>query len=197
MLIPANVTRSIEQAADFPGGPSFHTITNAIGLALPSWIGSGVVINGLTTGLTGAGTVTGTMIFLGNTPDVLLSLENGGVGGSQANRFARALALGITEALMGTTYTGVSAGVSSGTDISLVASVNVTTLASTLEATHRSLCTPLGGLGSQAPGFYQALADGIASILRTGATIPGTGVVAPSGSTGPLPGVGTSVSSIV
>lgn len=197
MLIPANITRAINQAADFPGGPSFYTITNAVGLSLPPWIGSGVVVNGITTGVTGSGVVTGNMIFLGVVSDVAQSLQSGGVGGTQSERFSRALTLGITEAMTGCQYTGVSAGVSSGTDISMISSVNTATLASLLEATHRGLCSPLGGGGSIAPGFYLALANGIASILRTGVTIPGSGVVAPSGPVGPLPGVGTSVSSIV
>ena len=196
MLIPANITRSINQAADFPGGPSFHTITSAIGLALPPWIGSGVVLNGITAGATGSGTTAGSMIFLGTVPDVVQNLRAGGVGGSQSERFARALTLGLSEAMSGAQYRGISAGVSSGTDISMVSSVNTPTLASLLESTHRGLCSTLGGSGSVVPGFYLSLANGIASILRTGVTIPGSGIVSPSGPVGPTPGVGTSVSSI-
>ncbi len=183
--------------ADFPGGPSFHTLTNAIGLALPQWLPTGVVLHGLTAGMAGAGTVNGRLIFLGEAATVLTELQAGGVGGPQSSRVARAISLGLTEVLTGSSYVGISAGVSTGTDISLVATVNTVTLASILEPIHRSLCTPMGGLGSNAPGFYLALARGISAVLRTGVTTPGSGVVSPAGPAGFLPGVGTSVSAIV
>lgn len=183
--------------ADFPGGPSFHTLTNAIGLALPQWLPTGVVLHGLTAGMAGAGTVNGRLIFLGEAATVLTELQAGGVGGPQSSRVARAISLGLTEVLTGSSYVGISAGVSTGTDISLVATVNTVTLAAILESNHRGLCTSMGGLGSVAPGFYLAVARCIGAVIQTGVTVPGAGIVAPSGIAGFLPAAGTSVSAIV
>lgn len=197
MLPPPIIANAIERAADFPGGPSFRTLTNAIGLSLPQWLPTGVVLQGLTVGLIGAGVVNGTLIFMGNVATAAAELQSGGVAGPQSSGLARALCLGLTEILTGSPYVGVSIGVSLGTDVSFVASVNTLTLASILESNHRGLCTSLGGLGSVVPGFYLAVARGIGAVIQTGVTIPGAGVVAPSGIAGPLPAAGTSVSAIV
>ncbi len=183
--------------ADFPGGPSFHTLTNAIGLSLPPWLPTGVVLQGLTAGFIGAGSVNGSLIFLGNVLTATSELRSGGVAGSQASRVARAISLGLTSVLTGSPYVGVSIGVSLGTDVSSVVSVNTVTLAAILESNHRGLCTSMGGLGSVAPGFYLAVARCIGAVIQTGVTVPGAGIVAPSGIAGFLPAAGTSVSAIV
>ena len=104
------------------------------------------------------------------------------------------LSTGLNTGLAGLPYAGASVGVGLGIDISHVVSVNVPTLATILRSTHSAMCAPMGGSGAMVPGFYEGLAAGVGMVVLTGATLPPTGVVSPSGVVGGLPLVGTSTS---
>lgn len=149
-----------------------------------------MALTGVTAGLAGAGTVTGTLVFTGTPAAVLGAM--GAFTGPNASPLSVMLSAGLDAGLAGLPYAGVSVGVGLGTDISHVVSVNVPALASILRTTHSAMCAPLGGSGAMVPGFYEALAAGVGVVVLTGATLPPTGVVAPTGVVGGLPLVGTS-----
>lgn len=193
MIPPTTLAQALRAAAPFPGGPTFNILCQAIANAVVSWLPLGVSIRGVTAGAVGAGTVTGTMMFTGTPPAVLAAIGSS-LRGQTAPQLATVIAVGLTTGLMGMTYTGVSTGVATGTDVSLVVSANSTALSSTLRTVHSGLCAAQGGSGAQAPGFYEAIANGIVVVVSTGVTIPPTGVVAPTGPVGPSSSVGTSVS---
>jgi len=116
----------------------------------------------------------------------------GAFTGQTASPLSVMLAVGLDTGLAGLPYAGASVGVGLGTDISHVTAVNVPALATLLRATHSAMCSPFGGSGAMAPGFYEALAAGVGVVVLTGATLPPTGVVTPTGVVGGLPLVGTS-----
>jgi hypothetical protein len=137
--------------------------------------------------------VTGTLAFTG-TPVAVMAAMAGTYQGQTAPHLATVIATGLNTGLLGLTYTGVSAGVGTGTDVSHVVSANGPTLAQVLRSVHSGLCAVQGGSGAMVPGFYEALANGIVTVVLTGLTIPPTGVVVPSGPLGTASGVGTSTS---
>ena len=147
---------------------------------------------GVTTGVIGVGTVTGTLFFAG-TPPIVLAAIGGSLRGQNAPLLATVLSVGLTTGLAGLTYVGVSAGVGVGTDLSRVVSANVPLLSTTLRTTHAAMCAAQGGTGATTvPGFYEAIAGAIGAVVMTGGTLPPTGVVAPTGPLGPSSSVGTS-----
>lgn len=194
-MIPASVIASqLRASANFPGGQTLGPLCQALAQGIVSWLPS-VVIQGATTGVLGAGTVTGTLAFQGQVPLVLSALS-GGLHGQNAQALARMITLGLNGSLTGSPYQGVSTGVGQGTDVSVVTGVAAPALATAIQAAHASICAGLGGSGSLLPAFYTSLAAGIAVIVQTGVTIP-VAVVAPTGPLGPASGVGTSLSSLV
>lgn len=193
MIPPSALAQAIRTAAPFPGGPTFDTLCQAIASSVTTWLPGGVNLVGVTTGTVGVGTVTGTLVFIPN-PALILAAFSTTIQGATASLTAATLATGLAVGLTGLTYLGTSAGVGLGTDISRVASVNTPLLAQTLRTTHTSMCLPQGGTGALVPGYYEALAGAISSIILTGQTLPPTGVVAPSGPLGPSASVGVSTS---
>lgn len=194
MIPPSVLTTAIKSSADFPGGPTFDLLCQAIASSLVSWLPTGVTLQGVTAGVIGAGVVSGMLTFAGSTPTVSGILSSGGLVGQVSPRLAQALTSGLNSGLSGCTYTGISTGVASGTDVSHVASVNLATLASTLQTNHSALCSPLGGHGALNPSWYICLASAIGSIILTGVTTPVSGIVTPTGPLGPGSSVGTSLS---
>lgn len=194
MIPPTTISNAIRSSADFPGGPTFDPLCQTIANSLVAWLPTGVTLQGVTAGVIGAGTVTGTLTFAGLTPTVASILSSGGLSGQVSPRFAQALTLGLNSGLLGCTYAGVSTGVASGTDMSHVTSVNTVTLAGTLQVTHASFCAALGGSGALNPLWYTCLASAIGSIILTGVTLPASGIVLPTGPLGPGSSVGTSLS---
>lgn len=192
MLPPTTIAAALRSSAPFPGGPTFDLLCQAIANAVVSWLPTGVTLVGVTTGVMGAGTVTGTLSFM-STPATVLAAMAGTFRGQTAPQLATVISVGLNTGLMGLTYTGVSVGVATGTDVSHVVSANPTALAQVLRSVHSGLCAIQRGTGAQAAGFYEALAAGISTVVLTGMTIP-PGVVAPSGPAGAYPGVGTSTS---
>lgn len=192
MIPPALLAQALRASAPFPGGPAFTILCQAIATAVVTWLPTGVQLVGVTTGVVGVGTVTGTLFFAG-TPAIVLGAIGGTLRGPTAPLLATVLSVGLTTGLAGQTYLGVSAGVGLGTDLSRVIVANPVALAQTLRGVHTSLCASQGGTGSVVPGYYEALAGAIAGVVMTGGTLPPTGVVAPTSPLGPSSSVGTSI----
>ena len=189
MIPPATISQSLRHSAGFSGGPTYEILCQAIGNALVTWLPT-VTLTGVTTGVIGAGTVTGTLTFTGLLPAVLAALTGAGLQGQAVQGLATGLVNGLT-VLNGLTYLGNSTGVATGTDTTFVTVANTTSLASILQGVHTSLCSAQGGTGSSVPGFYTGIANAIGTIVSTGI---GTGVVAPAGPVGPSSSAGTSLS---
>jgi hypothetical protein len=189
MLPPAIIAAALRTAAPFPGGPTFDLLCQAIANAIVAWLPTGVTLTGVTAGVVGAGTVTGTLAFAGTPPLVLGAM--GALRGTNVPALATTLAAGLNSGLAGLPYAGVSTGVGTGTDTSLVVSANIPALAQVLRTSHTAACAVQGGTGSTVPAFYEALAAGIATVVITGT---GIGAVAPTGPLGPSSSVGTSAS---
>jgi len=189
MIPPAVIAAALRTSAPFPGGPAFDLLCQAIANATVTWLPTGVTLVGVTTGVVGAGTVTGTLAFAGTPPLVLAAMA--ALPGPNAPALATTLAAGLNAGLAGLPYAGVSTGVGTGTDASRVVSANVPTLAQVLRTAHIAACAVQGGTGSTVPVFYDALAAGIAAVVITGT---GLGAVAPTGPLGPSSSVGVSAS---
>lgn len=192
MIPPAALASALRSAAPFTGGPTLDILCQALATAITGWLPTGVTLTGVTAGVVGAGTVTGTLVFSGVSTAVQGAM--GAFTGPTATSLSVMLTNGLNAGLAGLPYSGVSVGVGTGTDTSRVVSVNVPTLATLLRTTHAAMCGPMGGNGAQVPGFYEALAAGVEVVVLTGQTLPPTGVVAPSGPLGPSSSVGTSTS---
>jgi hypothetical protein len=189
VIPPTTLATALRSSAPFPGGPTFDILCQTIASAVTSWLPLGVGLTGVTTGVVGAGTVTGALTFAGLQPTVLAAM--GAFAGPNAPALATVIANGLTAGLSGLPYLGVSAGVGTGTDVSRVSRADPVTLSTTLRTVHAGLCAVQGGTGSTVPGFYEALASGIVAVILTGT---GTGAVAPTGPLGPSSSVGTSTS---
>lgn len=189
MIPPAVIAAALRTSAPFPGGPAFDLLCQAIANATVTWLPTGVTLTGVTAGVIGAGTVTGTLAFAGTPPLVLAAMA--ALPGPNAPALATTLAAGLNAGLAGLPYAGVSTGVGTGTDASRVVSANVPALAQVLRTAHSAICAVQGGTGSHAPAFYESLASGIVTVVLTGT---GIGAVAPTGPLGPSSSVGTSTS---
>ena len=199
-MVPASaISASIQGAASFPGGQTWPLLADAIGNAIATWavVPGNIVIQGVTAGVIGSGTVTGVLTFTGPPTLVVAQMLAGGLTGQTVNQVGTAIGTGLLTSLSGSmTYQGVSVGVAVGTDVSFIASVNSATLSSALQLAHVALTGALGGSGSSLPSFYTAIAAGIAAIIQTGVTL-GSGIVAPAGPVGPGSSTGTSISFVV
>lgn len=201
-MVPATaISSAIRGAAGFPGGNSWPILCDAIGNAVSTWavVPGNVTIQGATAGVVGAGTVLGIMQFNGDPATAAAVMQGSGLAGNSASQVATAISAGLLSSLSGTLqYQGVSVGVAQGTDISAVIAVNTATLITQLQASHVALCGAFGGgTGSATPVLYSAIASGIAVILSTGVTLPGSGIVTPAGPLGPASSVGTSISFVI
>lgn len=199
-MIPGSViSASIRGSASFPGGQTWGILADAIGNAFVSWASTpgNVILQGVTAGIVGAGSVTGVLTLTGG-PALVVSGLSGGLSGVTVPQVGTAIGTGLISALSGSIqYQGVSVGVGSGTDVSFVSSANAVSLSSLIQAAHVSLTAGRGGSGANYPAFYTALGTGIASLIQTAVTLPGTGIVTPSGALGPSSSSGTSLSTPV
>lgn len=200
-MVPASaISGAIRGAAGFPGGQTWALLADAVGNALSTWAPTpgNVVIQGVSTGVVGAGTVTGSLQFTGGPALVVAGMSGGGLSGTTVAQVGTAIGTGLLSSLSGSLlYQGVSAGVGSGIDVSFIASANPATLAVALQLAHVALTGALGGTGSSLPSFYTAIASGISSFIQTGITLPGTGIVAPAGPLGPASSVGSTISFVL
>jgi len=189
VIPPATVALALRTAAPFPGGPAFDLLCQSIANAVTSWLPVGVGLVGVTTGVVGAGTVTGAITFVGIQPAVLAAMS--ALPGPNSPALATVISNGITAGLSGLPYLGASVGVGTGTDASRVVRADPVTLSTALRTAHTAACAVQGGTGSRVPAFYEALASGIVTVILTGT---GIGAVAPTGPLGPSSSVGTSTS---
>lgn len=175
-------------------------LADSIGNALATWavVPGNILIQGVSTGVVGSGTVVGTLQFTGPPSLVVAQMLGGGLTGQTVTQVGTAIGTGLLSSLSGSMlYQRVSAGVGQGLDVSFIASVNSATLSSAFQLAHVAITGALGGSGSSLPSFYTAIAAGIAAIIQTGVTLPGSGIVTPAGPLGPASSTGTTISFIV
>jgi hypothetical protein len=199
MVPAAAISQAIRGAASFSGGQTWALLCDAIGNAVASWavLPGSILIQGVTTGVIGSGTVTGTLTFTGSPSLVVAQMTAGGLIGATTPQVGTAIGTGLLSSLSGAMlYQGVSVGVASGTDLSFVASVSTPSLVSALQLAHLGTTGALGGSGASLPAFYTSIAAGVAAIIQTGVTL-GSGIVAPAGPLGPGSSTGTSTSFVV
>jgi hypothetical protein len=188
---PSSIAAAIQAAAPDLTGPVWPRFTTAIGIGVASWIVNpanfGLV--GVTTGVAGSGTVTGKFTVVPNVFIVATQMSSANLTGRNVTPMARAAAIGVATSLTSTAlYQGVSAGVGTGSDVSVVSLSNATTLIASLQVA----CSTVGYTGANVASLCTGLGNGIALMLQAG-----TGFGASAGPSGPSPAVGSSTSWIV
>lgn len=166
-------------------GPAANPVIGWIGTSVVTWATTpgNVVIQGVTSGTAGAGSVLGNLTVPAQPAPVFQAFQDMGVVGETSNDLAVAVAIGISTSFSAAQYTGASVGVGSGTDVSKVVSTNPATLVPLLQ---------LGIVGASSSIVSFALGYGIANLLLLGT---GTGLV--TGPFSPTPATGTSTSTPV
>lgn len=190
-LTPTTITAALRAAAPEFLGPSFNPLSVAIGTAIYNWaiVPSNVYLVGQTSGIAGSGVASGLLTVPQNPPAAVAAFAANGVTGPNGVGLARAVGVGIPTAFGSAQYSGLSVGVSAGSDISKVVLANPATLVGFL----LSYMQPnfAGALGPSAPQLALAIASAVSSLLLAGFTTPGTGIVA---SVAPAPGPAVGVS---
>lgn len=183
------ITQAILASAPDLTGVAWIRLTQVIGVAVATWAQTGIVVQGVTSGGAGSGTVTGQLILV---PAPLIVPNAAALAlllGPIAGPASRAIGMGIATAFTSSaSYSGASVGVGAGTDISKVTAANGPALVAALSLA----CTSSGIVGVTMPQICQGLGSGISSLILTAT---GVGVVA--GAAGPIPSVGTSLSKVV
>lgn len=174
--------------AQFPGSQVTPKLAQAVSQSVLSWISvpTNVTVQGVTAGTAGAGSVNGKMTFTGPASLVSAGLTQAGVTGPTAPAIGGSVGRGVLTTLVSSAqYSGTSAGVAVGSDVSKVSNANSATLIPLL----------IANLGSQSIGgtsstqLAAGLGRGIADLVKTGTGIGGVvGVPSPTGA------VGTSIS---
>jgi len=180
-LSPSTISSAILSAGTDITGLTFPSLCNAIGNAIYSWasVPSNYAMTGVTAGVVGAGTVTGKLIVSPNVGIVQAGLSGKEVLGVTAPSLAKAVAIGIASVFSSSgQYTGASAGVAVGTDVSFVLISNSATLVPLMIL---SMFGSFGGTGASTGSVAGGLSNGIAQLLQTA---QGIGIVAgtPTGS---------------
>lgn len=191
-ILSTAVTSAILTAGQgiFPGSQNLPKIAKAVGSALPKWIPlpTNVLVQGVTSGVLGGGTVNGKLFVTGGSAIVVAGLAQAGMSGPAASGLGSAVGSGVATAFnTGAQYTGSSPGVGVGSDTSKISLSNAGTLIPLLLG-------ELQGVGVNGPLATQlatGLGTGIAQVVQTGF---GFGAVA--GSPSPIPAVSTSISTV-
>jgi len=189
-LVSAAITSAIITAgqAVFPGSQDLPRIASAVGKSVPSWIPlpTNVLVKGSTVGVAGAGSVNGKLFFAGGTALVIAGLQQAGINGQSAAGLGTAVGSGLATVLNSAAqYSGISAGVGVGGDVSKISLSNSATLIGILLANLQAS----GVNGQMAPRVAQGLGIGIADMVQTGFGFGGV-----TGSPSPVPATGTSIS---
>ena len=191
-LAPPAVAAAIIAAGPELKGTSFLQLTGWFGAGIATWaqIPVNVVVNGVTAGAAGGGAVFGKLFVPPNPTLVVGSFVAAGLAGKDGATLARALGTGVPAVFTASAqYTGVSAGVGAGTDISKIIVANPAALTALLMA----LAQAFGLLGAfDIPKLAAAAGTGVSGLL-----LAGTGVGAVSGPAGPAPAAGTSISKVL
>ena len=137
-------------------------------------------------GVAGGGTVNGKMFVLNGAALVVAGLNQAGISGPSAQGLGTAVGAGVASVLNSSMqYSGASAGVGFGSDVSKISLSNSATLVGIL----------LGNLqaaqvnGQQAPRLASGLGLGIANLVNTAFGFGGV-----TGSPSPVAAVSTSIS---
>jgi hypothetical protein len=191
-LDPARLSAYITSSGPLLNGPVWYQIVGAVSLSVYQWVNaptpvSGISMNGITSGTLGGGSVSGKLFVK---PAPLMSLQPFTFVGPNSGLMGAAIGFGFTQALnLDATYVGASSGVSSGTDVSKVTSVNIPSLIGILQGNFVAF-----GIGGPTGALLaSSIGTGIATIALTGVGVAGVVV----GSASPLVGSGTSISKVV
>jgi hypothetical protein len=189
-VVSAAITSAIIAAgqATFPGSQNLPRIASAVGKSIPQWlpIPTNVLAQGATVGVAGAGTVQGKMFVLNGAALVVAGLNQVGINGPSAQGLGTAIGAGVASVLNSSMqYSGTSAGVGVGADVSKVSLSNSATLVGILLANLQAAQVN----GQQAPRLASGLGLGIANLVQTGFGFGGV-----TGSPSPVPAVSTSIS---
>jgi len=186
-------TESIQKAivgvaqAKYPGSQIFPFVARGVANALVSWISNplSVTVQGTAIGVAGAGTVQGKMLFPSpGGPFVVAGLQQAQVSGITSAGVGQAIGAGLTTVLNSSAqYSGTSAGVGTGSDISKVVRAD----SGSLQALLISNLAGANVKGLTALQFARGLSIGIANFILTGTGVGGvTGsasIVSASGAT--------------
>lgn len=192
-VVSAAITSAILAAGQgiFPGSQNLPRIATAVGRSLPTWlpVPTNVLVQGVTTGVLGGGTVNGKLFVTGGAALVVAGLAAAGMTGPAASGLGTAVGSGVASVLNSTAqYTGSSPGVGVGSDVSKISLSNSGTLIAILLGN-------LQGAGVNGPLASQlatGLGTGIARIVQTGFGFGGV-----VGSPSPIPAVSTSLSTVL
>jgi hypothetical protein len=192
-VVSAAITSAILAAGQgiFPGSQNLPRIASAVGKSIPSWLPlpTNVLVQGVTTGVLGGGTVNGKLFVTGGAALVVAGLASAGMTGPAASGLGAAVGSGVASVLNSTAqYFGSSPGVGVGSDVSKVSLSNSATLIGILLGN-------LQGSGVNGPLASQlatGLGTGIAGIVQTGFGFGGV-----TGSPSPIPAASTSLSTVL
>jgi len=188
-VAPPPITVAILAAGPGLKGPVFGQVAAAIGLAVTQWIQlpGNVVLNGVTTGTAGAGSANGK--FAMPVAPLPGTFPANTLLGPMGLEVSAAVGIGVSTALNATAqFTGVSAGVGTGSVVAKVTVANPYTLLPLIAVN----LAAQGIIGPQALLFSKACAEGIAALVMMGG---GAGVVV--GPPSPSGSVGTSICKLV
>jgi len=186
-LIQANMALAAPELQ----GQVWLQFSSVLSDAIVNWLNgvSSISIKGTTTGTAGAGTVVGKLFVVPQPLSVSAAMSAAQFLGFLAPNVSRAVGVGVANAFnIGAVYTGVSAGVGVGTDVTTRVTANPITL--TKEIMQSAALS--GFRGPLMPPISIALGNGISSLFL-GAK--GVGVV--TGTPAPSPSTGISSCSVV
>tara|TARA_Y100000310_G_scaffold241573_1_gene245595 strand:+ start:1241 stop:1846 length:606 start_codon:yes stop_codon:yes gene_type:complete len=199
-LIPPVIFSELQQAraaSPFPfSGFQFDQLALGVSIAVSGWaIGQpqNVALTGVAAGAVGGGAVvpvTTKVFVVPNPPVMIAAFAGAGFVGPLGIALATVMAVGLGNAFSkNAQYAGPVAGVGVGQDVAKIVTANAATLIPLIVST----CTgTLGGGGPMLTQFATGLANGLSTMLLTGA---GTGTVA--GVPGPSPASGASTCVLV
>lgn len=173
--------------ARFPGTKNMPKIAAAVGRSLLQWlpIQANVLIQGVTVGVAGTGTVNGKLFFVPNGATIG-TLQAAGITGTNSTGIAISVESGVASTLnAGAQYTGSSLGVGVGSDTCKVSNTNAATLIGILIPNLQAA----GITGSSAAQLGTGLGNGLVTLVATGYGFGGV-----TGSPSPTPATGTSLS---
>lgn len=183
-LSPAVITSSIMLSGSHLTGVNFPTLASAIGNSVYTWITSpaNFSLSGVTSGGSGSGNVTGNLLLVSNPALVLSGMNSFGVSGVISNEIASVVSNGIASSISTYgQYYGVSVGVATGVDNSVVSISNYLTLSPILLS--------YLGTGVTAPSVSSGLSLGISNLLMTTTgfgTVTGSPVGPPTVGSSPI-----------
>jgi len=186
MASASEISEAIINAASGLGlqSPSLSSIAIGVGVAVATWLPTGVLITAATAGTAGTGVCTGSLI-VPTLPTAPAIFASHGMQGQMAPALATAISLGISTSLSGSSFSGPSAGVGIGAAQAKVTAVNLATLTPLVASTVPA------ALASQVVTSTQGqFTAGIAAIISAQILL-GFGFGEVKGTPSPVPALGT------